>query len=242
MEELAYHEVGNDRIAGVFHSASGNDRRLVVMAHGFKGSKIGPSRYFVTLARDLALRGISVFRFDQPGSGDSSGAFEESSFSRWISTIIYFAKIHHQQGFEIALLGQSMGGVATLAAAADLGIATVRGIALWSASPEDPEAPLSLADDFVEEDGQRVRKQYWLEAHSVDFLGLYRRLSVPVFMVYGTNDHLIPMERVKSVQRACKPTDRILIVDGLPHSAWPFEARMSILAQTADFFVQVLNT
>ncbi len=86
MEELAYHEVGNERIAGVFHSASGSERRLVVMAHGFKGSKIGPSRYFVTLAREVALRGISVFRFDQPGSGDSSGAFEDSSFAHWISS------------------------------------------------------------------------------------------------------------------------------------------------------------
>ena len=90
------------------------DAPLVVMAHGFKSSKIGPSRYFVPLARTLAARGVSTFRFDQPGSGDSEGDFEDSSFDLWVDVIVHIARGFATEGRRIALLGQSMGGTATV--------------------------------------------------------------------------------------------------------------------------------
>ena len=240
-EELGWEHIGHQRVAAVLHRAIAAELRLVIMAHGFKGSKIGPSRYFVTLGRHLAGRGVSVFRFDQPGSGDSAGTFEESSFIEWIGTIEHFARRFHEDGYKIALLGQSMGGTATLAAADWLGSGIIRGIALWSSSPEEGRDASTPDDGYVEEDGQRVRRRFWHEAAEVDFLGLYQRLSVPAFMVFGTADHLIPLARIRAVESACKASDRVLVLDGLPHSAWPLEARERILSETADFLVGVLT-
>ena len=73
------------------------------MAHGFRSSKIGPSRYFVPLARALAARQITALRFDQPGSGDSSGDFDDSSFATWIDTIEHFARQFIESSHDVAL-------------------------------------------------------------------------------------------------------------------------------------------
>ncbi|MGB2694234.1 MAG: alpha/beta fold hydrolase [Dehalococcoidia bacterium] len=238
-EEIGYRDFRGMRVASVFHRCEPDTRAVVVMAHGFKSNKIGPSRYFVDLSRALAERGVSSLRFDQPGCGDSEGAFEESSFFTWIDTIESFARQFHTEGRAVALLGQSMGGNASLAAAARLDNA-IAGVALWSAGTNVRTDAASLEGEWMEEEGQRVRTDFWREAASLDFLALYRGLAAPVYIVYGTADVFIPAADARTVESMCKPGDRIRVIEGLPHSAWPEPHRSEILAETADTLVSWL--
>lgn len=232
-EEITYHDVGTGRVAAVFHRGDVGPHGVVVMAHGFKSSKIGPSRYFVDLARLLAADGISTFRFDQPGSGDSEGRFEESSFLTWTETIERFARAFHSEGRAVALLGQSTGGGAALAAAARLGN-SIAGVALWSPGPNLSTGTASLEGEWAEEEGQRVRTDFWREAASIDFLALYQALTVPAYMVFGTADVFIPTADVRAVESVCKPGDRVRVIEELPHSAWPYPQREEILEETRE--------
>ncbi len=241
IEEPQVLEFAGKRISAVLHHGDLNLRRVVVMAHGFKSSKIGPSRYFVDLARLLAADGISTFRFDQPGSGDSEGSFEDSSFPMWIDSIEHFVRRFHSEGRRVALLGQSMGGVASLAAAARLGDA-LAGVALWSAAPSTSVDLTSLAGEWMEEEGQRVRTDFWREAASMDFRAHYRDLAAPAYMVFGTADMFIPVADVREVEAMCKPGDRVRVIEGLPHSAWPYPQRREIIEETRAFLADVLAT
>jgi pimeloyl-ACP methyl ester carboxylesterase len=214
---------------------------IVVMAHGFKGSKIGPSRYFVDLSRAAAARGISSFRFDQPCSGDSEGAFEDSSFDVWIDAIEHFARRFIDNGDRVALLGSSMGGTASMIAASRLG-ASLRGVALWSAGPMIEDAASAQPEsDWMEEEGQRVRWDFWHEAAAVDFVGAYRMLQCPCMMIFGTADEFISPSSVRAVQAVAKAGDDVRVVEGLPHSAWPEPHRSLLLADTLGFLGRVLK-
>ena len=237
-EEIRSEEFRGKRIAAVLHRAGPGPRPIVVMAHGFCSSKIGPSRNFVVLARELARAGVSTFRFDQPGSGDSQGLFDDSSFVEWIDAIEHFARRCAGDGSPVALLGQSMGGGAAMVAAARLGD-SIRALALWSAGPEAPAGDGD--DEWVEEQGQRVRAEFWREASSIDSLGAYRGLAVPVHFVFGTDDHLIPLVAVRAVEAARKPGDVVRVVEGLAHSAWPEPHRAQILRETREFLVRALS-
>ena len=239
-EESQVLEFAEKRISAVLHRGDAKLRHVVVMAHGFKSSKIGPSRYFVDLARLLAADGISTFRFDQPGSGDSDGSFEESSFAMWIDTIEHFVRQFHVEDRSVALLGQSTGGGAALAAAARLGDA-IAGVALWSPGPNLSMDTASLEGEWMEEEGQRVRTDFWRQAASLDFLALYRGLAVPAYMVFGTADVFIPAADARRVESMCKPGDRVRVIEGLPHSAWPEPWRSEIMEETQAFLAGVLG-
>ena len=239
-EMLGYYDATGTRVAAVLHRGDHDAHRIVVMAHGFHSSKIGPSRYFVGIARSLAARGISTFRFDQPGSGDSEGAFEDSSFLTWTDTIEHFVRRFAEDGNAVALLGQSMGGTATLAAATRLGDA-VKGIALWSPDPMLHADPTSMTGEWMEEEGERVRPDFWREAASIDFLALYLALTSPAYMVFGTADAFIPVEDIRTVEAARKKGDRIRVVEGLPHSAWADPKRTEIMQETLDFLTAALS-
>ena len=233
-ESAGFAWFGGHRIAFVRHDA-GADTPIVVMAHGFKSSKVGPSRYFVPLARMLASRGVSTFRFDQAGSGDSSGDFEDSSFLTWSATIEHFVRAFASEGRRVSLLGQSMGGTATMPAAAALGDAIER-VALWSPGPMLAGGEVIVdEDDWMEEEGQRVRGDFWREAGEVDFLGCYANVLVPVYAVFGTADWVIRRDEMERVRGAAKPGDHVEIIEGMPHSAWPYELRARIIAETAAF-------
>jgi pimeloyl-ACP methyl ester carboxylesterase len=95
--------------------------------------------------------------------------------------------------------------------------------------------------EWMEEDGQRVRWDFWREAWAVDFLGAYARLQGRCMMIFGTADEFTPATSVRTVQRAQRHGDAIRVVEGLPHSAWPEPLRSSLLAETLDWLEGVLT-
>jgi pimeloyl-ACP methyl ester carboxylesterase len=145
----------------------------------------------------------------------------------------------HDAGFRVALLGQSMGGTAAMAATTALA-GRLRGVALWSPGPMLDRSEQFDADAWIEEDGQRVRGAFWREAEAIDFLRCLQRLDAPAYMVFGTADHLISKAAMRRVAAAANRGDRVRVIDGLPHSAWPFEQRTEIIEETAGFLVRSL--
>lgn len=87
-----------------------------LLAHCFTCGK--DLKSFVRLARALAERGIAVLRFDFTGIGESGGAFDETTFTSNLGDIAAAARWlrEHHHAPEI-LIGHSLGGTASLAAA-----------------------------------------------------------------------------------------------------------------------------
>lgn len=66
---------GEDTLIGILHRAAPPSETGVVIVVGGPQYRIGSHRQFVELARELAVNGIPVLRFDVRGMGDSSGDF-----------------------------------------------------------------------------------------------------------------------------------------------------------------------
>ncbi len=91
----------------------------ILVAHGFTGQRMGPGYLFVKLGRALSAPGVSFFRFDFTGSGESGGTFPEMTMSTMVEDLLSAVELVNSRFSpdRLILLGHSLGGaVAALCA------------------------------------------------------------------------------------------------------------------------------
>lgn len=107
---------------------------LIVLLHGFVGSKVGEHRLFIKAARHFTERGYGVFRFDFSGCGESDGDYGDVTVTKQLSEVQavlnYVTTLKEVDADNIILIGHSLGGaVASMTAAQDR---RIRKLVLWS--------------------------------------------------------------------------------------------------------------
>jgi len=235
-ERLESQTFNGHRLATVFHDTGATD--VVVFCHGFRGVKTGPSRFFVRAARRLAQSRISSLRFDQYGSGDSEGEFEDAGFDDWIATTKAIVMHYTASGYRVALWGQSMGGAAAIGVAAEVpGIVAV--VAWVPDANVEPFAPSPTG--FIEEGGQIVREGYWREAHDARIADRLGNLDMPVYLVFGTADEFVDERNRRALIERARPQHRIDVFEGMVHSAWDAAQADEIIGRSVDFVADSLR-
>ncbi|CAL4894616.1 unnamed protein product [Urochloa decumbens] len=100
-----------EKLVGLLHQTS--SKKLVILCHGFRATK--DDSILVDLAAAFTAEGISAFRFDFSGNGESEGEFQYGSYRKEAadlrSVVLYFSE---QKYDIIALIGHSKGGNAAL--------------------------------------------------------------------------------------------------------------------------------
>ncbi|WP_026694290.1 alpha/beta hydrolase [Peribacillus kribbensis] len=108
---------------------------LIIICHGFIGSKTGVNRLFVKAAEEFNKAGAAVLRFDYTGCGESEGEYGHTRFEEILSqtrTVVdYACSLDFADSENIFLLGHSLGGAAAaINASRD---ERIRKLLLWSA-------------------------------------------------------------------------------------------------------------
>ena len=139
MERPIHFAVNATTLRGIAHDAGdGAAGPAVIFLHGWAGSRIGPHRMFVHMARRLAAAGCACLRFDYRGRGDSEGATAQATIRSMISdagaALDFVAKEWPER--KAILLAICSGCKVAIGAAA--GDTRVAGRALWSAEPMGP--------------------------------------------------------------------------------------------------------
>jgi len=228
-----YFERVNDKNIFCRFSKSGNSKKLIIMCHGFRGSSLGPARTFENFTGILINNGFSVFRFDQPGSGHSDGDFKDSSFNEWINTLSYFVQKFAGIGYEIALLGQSMGATVSIIVAASFQV-QIKCLLLWV---PDPKSDFQGSfEKIYEEEGEKYKGSFWQEAKNSDFFACLKQINQPIHLVYGQTDKYIsPVLKEKVIQEVTDKKQPTLILPGEDHSKWSYETTQKVYDVEVEF-------
>jgi dipeptidyl aminopeptidase/acylaminoacyl peptidase len=227
------------------------ERRVIVIAHGYRGCK----EEMVTLAVFLWKAGFNVLLFNYRGHGYERlkdelltlGNHELEDYQAAIAFVFDYFKQSGQAEPVIGAMGGSMGAaVALVAAARDQRIKAVWAdssftsreavIAYqWQKTTRIPFYPLMAATDwfFVRRTGHRL----------ADFspLGEIKRIAPrPVYFLHGTADEIIPVEQAYALYEAAQGPKSLWIEEGLHHCGIYFAHRHEYRRRITAFFQEWL--
>jgi len=170
-------------------------RAVVVLAHGLTANKEEPR--LVSLAAELQGQGFEVIAYDSRGHGQSGGQCTLGDLERHdVAAVVAWARTRNRR---VVLVGASMGAVAVLSYAATA--RDVTGVVTVS-SPGEWRLPLRIRSTITaslartrtgREFARRhmnVRIAPWTSPESPR--SLVERVSVPLAVVHGRRDAIIP--------------------------------------------------
>jgi esterase/lipase len=111
MKKVVIENEYKERLAGLFRE--GDDKTLFILSHGYRGNKNDLLLNY--LAERLSNEGFNSLVFDFSGHGESEGRMNSSGMLKQKSDLISI--IHAFKGYEIILVGHSMGGAVSILSA-----------------------------------------------------------------------------------------------------------------------------
>ena len=219
MERIVHIESGSVRLAAALHlpepimEPDAGRRPLVLICHGFVGSRVGVNCLFVKAARELCRYGLAVLRFDYGGCGESEGEYGEGGLDVLLQqthdVIDYALKLERVDSRRVILLGHSLGGaVATLAASQD---ERIHSLVLWAAVAR-PSADIvrivgetgyeqALQTGWTEYLGYRLTDRFFRSMERFDPLQEAQRFAKDTLVLHGNRDDVIPVDAMFQYER-----------------------------------------
>ncbi|XP_047946800.1 uncharacterized protein LOC125193103 isoform X3 [Salvia hispanica] len=182
---------GNN-LVGILHDTG--SPQLVVLCHGFRSTK--EYRIMVNLAGALEKEGISAFRFDFCGNGESEGTFQICNYSDDVddlrSVVDYFVGLKRST---IAVLGHSKD--------------------IWERLKKDGYIDVKTKTGEVE---YRVTEESMMERRNTDMhqACLLIDANCRSLTVYGSADDLVPIEDATEFAKIL-PNHQLKIIQGANH-------------------------
>lgn len=153
-----------NQLIGIHHHKNENvlliAPKAIVMVVGGPQTRVGSHRFFVTLARFLASKGIDVLRFDYTGAGDSEGQivnFEQVKFD--IHAAITFFKTQLPINVEFSLWGLCDGASAIALYLDEFGCNEIQQITLLNPWVNQPTTAAKT----------RINSYYWQRLKQASF-------------------------------------------------------------------------
>ncbi|KAH9801457.1 Hydrolase 4 domain-containing protein [Citrus sinensis] len=237
-QELVIPNKYGERLVGVLHDAESSE--IVVLCHGFRSTKDDPS--MVNLAVALQNEGISAFRFDFAGNGESEGSFQYGNYWREAddlrAVVQYFCGANHAVG---AILGHSKGGSVVLLYASKYNdirtFVNVSGRYDLKGGIEDrlgkDYMEKIMQDGFIDVKNKTGDVEYRVTEESLmDRLNtnmhdacLQIDMECSVLTIHGSSDKIIPLQDAHEFDKII-PNHKLHVVEGANHGYTNHQAEL----------------
>ncbi len=242
----------NDRgqtLRGVLHHPAGSQwHAAAILCHGMESNK--ESDKIVALSRRLAEKGILALRFDFACAGESSGRFEEITYSGEVEDLkAAFSLTLRHPVQKVGILGSSMGGtVALLFAAEEPRVASLVTIAA-PLHPEKITDKLLSRDEvqrwrqsgFVVYHGQRINVSLLDDLQKIHVSEAVKKISCPALVIHGDADETVPVEEAYELYAQLRGRKKIRILKGADHRLSDPSLLEAALDECIDWMIQHLQ-
>jgi len=245
-ERVSFTNSRGDTLSGVLHHpAQGRSRSAVILCHGMESNK--ESEKLVYLGRAMAQRNIMVLRFDFRYVGESSGKFEDITYSGEVEDLkAAHALVQSRNPGKTAILGSSMGGtVALLFAAQQAGLAALVTVAAPIHPERFPSRVLTPAQadewrarGFTHYNGQRLNLSLLDDLESLNVPKAVKKITCPVLILHGDADEIVPVEEAYELNACLINSKRLSILPATDHRLSNPAAMQRAIAEALDWLTQ----
>lgn len=224
---LQFNNSSGITLSGLLHTAGNSDGSVVIVCHGFTGSKEGGGMA-QTMGEELGAHGYNVLLFDFSGNGESGGKFENITLSGQIDDLKCAVDWCITAGMgPIYTLGRSFGGTSAICHAAnDLRVA---GVCTWAAPAQPKDIFSEIADDPVDAKGELytlvgekgiayLRKAFFNDLENFDVPDMAGRISPrPLLIIQGEKDEVVPPNDAELIFKGAKEPKKIAYIPEADH-------------------------
>lgn len=189
--------VDGETVSAVHHEAASDDGRWLLFCHGFRSDKTGS---YESRCERAVAEGYDAVRFDFRGSGESDGAFVESTLTTRIADLM--AVIEHFDPPRYALFGSSFGAKVAFHAAARAGRTSGIGgpVAIVARAPVTYNRAFDEYRAIVESEGvlrydadHAIDRRFFDDFDGYAFDDAVAALAIPVAIFHGSEDESVPV-------------------------------------------------
>ena len=228
-EKLFFIDTKGRKLCGVLSNPTPNlTKSIIILAHGFASKK--DRRSYLDLEKRFNGQGITVFRFDFHGHGESEGKFEELTISQAADDALSAIQfIKNKRYHKIALVGCSFGGMASILAAAkskDLMTLALKAPVsdyLGKITADISHYPIKEWKEkgfiyYINTTREKLKLNYsfFENAEKVNAYEEAAKILIPTFIVHGDKDKNVPVEQSKTLAKAIK-NSKLEIITGADH-------------------------
>ena len=245
-EKITFENARGDTLSGVLHHPSpAKPTGAAILCHGMDSNK--NSEKLIFLARKLAEIGVLALRFDFTYVGESSGKFEDITYSGEVEDLTAaYALIQARKPGKTAILGSSMGGtIAVLFAAIEPSVAAL----VTVAAPVHPESfpariltPTHLQQwrerGFTFYNGQRLNVTLLDDLERLNVPQSARKVKCPVLILHGDADEVVPVNEAFELHDCLSGTKRLSLLKGTDHRISDPALMQRALQESFDWLVE----
>ena len=224
-EKITFENCRGDMLSGVLHyPAAAKANGAVILCHGMESDK--NSEKLIFLSHRLAEAGVLALRFDFAYVGESSGKFEDITYSGEVEDLnAAYALVRKRQPGKTAILGSSMGGtVALLFASMEPSVAALVTVAAPVHPENFPRRVLTVAQlqewrerGFTLYNGQRLNVSLLEDLERLDVPRAAREVKCPVLILHGDADPVVPVGEAHELHECLAGNKRLSILNGSDH-------------------------
>lgn len=231
MEEKIYFDsTDNIKLCGLL-SVVNNDDRIVIMCHGIRANKTERGS-FNKLVEHLQQAGINSLRFDFRGHGESTGNDFEMTPLKEVEDLESTIKMLEDKNYNnIVLLGASF-GASIISLFDNSKYSSIKGLISWYGCLDyfatieedqffsDEHMQIAKEKGYYESISKRTGKSFKLginlfeEVHKLVPYKYLVKKDIPILLVHGKIDSMIPYTLSEKVSKMCKNARLELIENG----------------------------
>uniref|UniRef100_A0A803MRP8 Serine aminopeptidase S33 domain-containing protein n=1 Tax=Chenopodium quinoa TaxID=63459 RepID=A0A803MRP8_CHEQI len=208
----------SEKLVGLLHDTGSKD--VVVVCHGFKSSK--EQETMVNICGALEKEGISAYRFDFSGNGESDGAFAYGNYMKEAEDLRAVVKnFNGANRIVSAILGHSKGGNVVL---------------LYASKYHDVRTVVNLSGRYDLKKGiaERMGEDFMERIEKKGYIDVECKKN-RVLTVHGSADKTTPVEDAYEFSKII-PNHKLHIIEGANH---PFSEHQDELIPVTVNFIKL---